>query len=287
MTSQGQHIVASRATVDSSDANYHGVAWIQPSPIGSDISPDADGVYPSPPVILCDLSHMLSRSLGKQMSMTSTYRVTGIKIGVKNVDDIDDNDRGIALAGYIYYHTPTKHKVDAIQASRKIEKASEEDQIDGDSLYINQYDRYSGFRFNWNEDDQVKYPTNAGDVDGWNVLTATEEWNLDDMLILYDNTIAPEQAPVRALWIRKTGGPSLMRWGLSWNNAMNEAGGTLIENPGVDDFEYVAEAGRHIDVMGGLLAVEVQVSNSLPTTELSPDHYDIQVEMTVEGWTSW
>jgi len=293
MASQGQHVLATRLTADSDDDDYHGAAWIYPSPIGSDISPDADGVYPNPLRFLVDISHMLSRTLGKQMSMTETYRVTGIKVGVKNVDNIDDNDRGIVLGGYLEWYTPTRHKIDAIQASRRIERASEASQIDSDALYIRTQDRYTGFRYNWNADGQVAHPTHAGAVLGWNSNTGDDEWSMTKMFALYGQSLgpAPGCARGRQLWTSKVGHVSLMRWALAFNNAMHEdstVGSTsLIENPGVNDFEFQAESGRHIDVMGGLIMGEVQFSNTLPNGDVSPDDYDLQVEITVEGWSSW
>jgi len=300
MASQGQHVVATTVTTSAQSTYYHGAAWTDPSPIGSDISPDADGVYPAPGFyFLIDLSHMLSRSLGKQMSMTSTYRVTGIKIGVKNVNDLDDNDRGIVLGGYLWYHEPTKHKIDAIQACRKIERASEANQIDPDSLFIRTEDRYSGFRYNWSNDQQVSFPTNALDVGGYNSLTGRDEWSIYNMLDLYGTSLGPEEGceKGRQLWLSKTGHVSLMRWALSFNNAMHvdpapsvaDPLGTpyLIENPAVGDFEYVAAAGRHIDVMGGLILGQVIFSNTIPNGDLIPDDYQLVVEVSVEGWSSW
>ncbi|HIA04102.1 MAG TPA: hypothetical protein EYN66_19760 [Myxococcales bacterium] len=274
-------------------SSYHGVAWIQPSPIGSDISPDADGVFPSAYVMLVDISHMLARALGKQMSMTNTYRVTGLKVGLTNVNDTDDNDRGLALTGKVFWHTPTMHKVDALQAARMLERHSEEDQIDGDSPFFNPNSSdYRGFRFNWNDDDQVKAATDAGDVNGWLTATGHVQWNLAEILELYGESLGDvADTHSRALFNYRTGGPSLMRFALSYNNAMHQDGALttvqLIENPQVNDFVFQAEAGRHIEVLGGLLALQFETSNTLPNGDVSPDDYDIQVELTVEGWSSW
>lgn len=297
MTSVTQHVMTTIVASHEGSASHNGVAWIEPSPVGADLSPDADGEYNPYLRFVVDISHMLSRVLGKQMSMTETYRVTGIKIGIKNHDDVDDNDRGMVIGGYLYWHTPTKHKIDAIQACRKIERASEEDQIDGDSLFLRTGNRYTGFRFNWNDDEQVKFPTNAGDVSGWNSYTGSDEWNMWRMLQLYSATIDPEEPKDRQLFISKVGHYDLMRWACGFNNAMHvdppptvsdPLGQTyLIENPGVHDFVFQAEANRHIDVMGGLILGEVQWSNTIPNGDVSPDDYYVNVEITVEGWSSW
>jgi len=290
MASQGQHKVATRLADNQSSVNYHGAAWTSPSPIGADISPDADGVYPGGMNFLVDISYLLSVMLGKQMSMTETYRVTGIKLGVKNVDDVDDNDRGIVLAGHLQWFSPSKHRIDAVQACRRIERASEEATIDQDSLWVSTTNRYHGFRYNWDGDNQVRYDTGAGAVGGWLASTGESNWNIEDMLNLYGSHIDPP-AKGRQLFSSKVGGHSQMRFALAFNNAMHEdstVGSTsLIENPGVHDFEWQAEAGRHIDVMGGLIQGQVEVSNTIPNGDVSPDDYDLVVEITVEGWSSW
>lgn len=290
--SKTQHIVATRVTTDAADADYHGAAWGAASPVGSDISPDADGEFPNPPQVIIDISHMMSRALGKQMPMTGTYRVTGIKVGLKNVDDaVDDNDRGAVFAGYIYWHTPTKHKVDAFQASRMLEKNSEHDEIDGDSIFLSSDRDYSGFRFNWSADGDISYPTVGAGVGNFVATTGKQEWSLADILDLYEDALAQPGDKSNSLWTARTGGPSIMRWAAQWNNAQHEdstLGSTsLIEQPLVGDFVYQAAADRHIDVLGGLMVIEFQSSNTLPNGDASPDDYDIQVELQIEGWSTW
>jgi len=295
MASQGQHVVATNVAASASDDAYYGAAWTEPSPIGADISPDADGVYPGGGYqFSIDISHMLSRMLGKQMSMTETYRVTGIKIGVKNVDDIDDNDRGIVLGGFLQWFTPSKHRIDAVQACRRIEYASEAGAIDTDSIFVSTVNRYKGFRFNWRYDNEVEFPTGAGAVSGWTAATGESEWNLRDMLALYGQSIDPASNKARQLFWTKCGGHSNMRFALAFNNAMHWQDDDplfpdngILENPAVNDFVWQAEAGRHIDVMSGLINCSVQQSNTIPNGDISPDDYDVQVEITIEGWSSW
>lgn len=290
--SQGQHTMCTRVTDNQSSVNYHGAAWTSPSPIGSDISADADGVYPGNMNILVDISYMLSRMLGKQMSMTETYRVTGITIGLKNIDPgLDDNDRGLFLYGYCQWYSPSKHRIDAVQACRRIEQASEEAQIDSDSLWMSTSNTYQGFRFNWDADNQVRSDTGAGAVAGWNPATGENNWNLSDMVALYGAHIDPVTPKGRQLFESKLGGGSNMRFGVAMVNAMHLDGAfttvQLQENPTVNDFHWKAESGRHIDVMGGLINIEVQGSNTTPNGDVSPDDYDVVVGIQVEGWSSW
>jgi len=286
--SKVQHKVTSRVTASSASDAYHGVGWIDPSPIGSDLSPDADGVFPQYYVVLIDLSHMLSLTLGKQMPMDAVYRVTGLKIGLQNVNDADDNDRGAVFNGYVYWHGATKHKIDAIQVMRLLENNSEEDQIDGDSIFLSGAKQYRGIRYGWDDDDQVWYQTDAFDVNGWSAATGKTDWNLSSLFDIYSDTVDGTQ-PLRALWQTRVGKANKMRFAVGYNNAMHEDStfGTtsLIENPQVHDFDWQAQDDRHIDVLGGMLAVEFRGGNTLPNGDASPDDYDIVMEITIEGWS--
>jgi len=292
--SKVQHKVTSRCTASSASDAYHGVGWIQPSPIGSDLSPDADGVFPSYYVALIDLSHMLSLTLGKQMPMDAVYRVTGLKIGLQNVDDADDNDRGAVFNGYVYWHGATKHKVDAIQVMRLLENNSEEDQIDSDSLFLSGAKQYRGIRYGWDDDNQVFYQTDAMDVSGWGSATGKTDWNLSSLFDIYSDSV-DGTPPGRALWDTRVGKANKMRFAVGYNNAMHndpwpsvgEPLGLpfLIENPDVHDFDWQAQDDRHIDVLGGMIAVEFRGGNTLPNGDASPDDYDIVMEITIEGWS--
>lgn len=287
--SVNQHIVATTVVTDQSHASYHGAGWYRNGPIGKSISPDADGVYPQPPGFTIDLSHMLSRVLGRQLPMMATYRVTGIRIGCINDDDTDDNDRGAFFSGYIYYRNPTSHIIDALQAARSTEKWSEGDEIDGDALFMDTSDNYEGFRFGWDGDQQVNFQTNASQVSDWIAATGDDDWNMSDVMGLFAGGL--DQPPNNANWNTRIGGTDKLRWACSINNAQHVGStlppDTLNEHPGIQDYVFQCAAGRHIEVVGGLLACEVRNSNTIPNGDVIPDDYEFQVEVTVEGWSSW
>ena len=91
---------------------------------------DADGVHQGTSTarqIVVDLSHALGYRLGKQLPMTANYRVNYIRIGLRNVDDLNDNDGTSYFAGTVEWYNPSKHRIDGIQAWRMLEKKLEED----------------------------------------------------------------------------------------------------------------------------------------------------------------
>lgn len=292
MTSVRQHTVATTVTSSLASTSYHGAAWTHDTPIGSDISPDVDGVYPNTPAITVDLSMMLSRILGKQMPMDAVYRVTGIRIGLVNVDDADDNDRGMLLGGYIYYHSPTKHKIDAMQAAEAIERASEEGHIDPDAFFMQTARRYQGFRFGWNDDLNVLYQTDAQAVSDWAAWTGDNTWSMYPILNLYAQGLQDYHTDrANTLWEYRTASsePSMMRFLAGFRNANMDSDGinATVDSIWHGDYIWQAAANRHIEVMGGLLLIEARQSNTHPSGDISPDDYNVQVEVTVEGWKRW
>jgi len=300
--SKSLHIMSTRVAENPYGTDYHGAAWRggEGSPVGSDLSPDEDGYFPNPkPCFIVDISHMLSRALGKQMPMTATYRLTGLKIGIQNVDSVgDDNDRSAFFSGYVFYHGATKHKIDALQAARQVERASEEAELDTDSVFFRMARAYNGFRFNWNQDDQVLYPKDAGMVGDWVAITGKQQWNLSEIHNLYTQGLDHATDKLKTIWTYRTGGANIMRWACSLNNAAHTekniwGGGGLVpdvfltEEAGINDFHFQTGSDRHIDVLGGLLCVEVGNSNTIPNGDVSKDDYDFTVQIEVEGWDQW
>ena len=302
MPSKTLHVVSTTVTNDVDDDQYRGAAWgVLPDPTGRDLSPDADGVYIDENAIVCDLSHMLSRTLGKQMPMTATYRIKGIKIGLKNVDDLDDNDRGMLAYGYIYTHGETKHKIDALQAARFVERHNEIDQVDGDSeIFVtggSNSPHYRGMRFGWNGANQVAHQTQCG-ITSYTDLVNSATWNMVDIMDVYSNGLEQSEDRDNTLWTQRAGGPNLMRFSCDIQNAMHSESGFLddrglipavavLESPRVNDFHWQAPGDTHIDALCGLVLIDVLGSNSLPNGDGSPDDYDWHVTFEIEGWSTW
>lgn len=243
---------------------------------------------------------MGSLALGRQLDQTSTYRVTGIKIGVQNVDEgVDDNDRGAFFTGYVNYFSPSKHRINALQAARAVEKHSEGADLDsGASLFPAANQHYRGFRFGWSLDDDVLFQTNAQQVPDWTAATGKDNWNMGEIFEIYSDSQMQSDAREGALWNDRTGATDKLRWACSVNNAdhveLSVFDGNilgqenyLVESPGIQDFEYQTPAGTHLEVLGGLLLIDVRNCNTIPNGDVSPDDYYFTVQIEVEGWSSW
>ena len=84
------------------------------------VNEDNDGEIPGSTGYdwVVDISHLLSEQLGKQMPMMATYRVKGMHLSLRNVNDVADNDASLAIGGIVNWYSPTKHRIDALQHAR-------------------------------------------------------------------------------------------------------------------------------------------------------------------------
>lgn len=162
-----------------------GFKWIEDAPSGGDFDADNDGVMDPVHVGLIDLSDISSQILGQQVSQTAKYKIRSIRMMLRNVDDIDDNDEGNWFSGTLRWHQPTAHKLNALALARDAEKWAEGKQFDGDSFFLRTDDDYRGMRFGWswdgNEGDQVRFQT----AEDFTNITGSE-WNLEETLSIYN-----------------------------------------------------------------------------------------------------
>lgn len=232
----------------------------------------ADGTYE----LIVDLSHALSQRLGRQMSMMSVYRVNYIRIELLNNLDLNDNDDGLTVGGKLEFWAPSKHRVDAMQMARAVEKHVETGSIDGDSFLLTTQKDYTGMRFNWDADDQVVYAT----TEAFSELTGNE-WDLLELFNTYDNHMGVGEQTNRMWTSGRTGYPEQMQWACSFNNLGTSSGGTI--PTGSQAFEWNG-GQNHISVLGGLLHLQVQsTSTDSPFTTVDDD-YKIAITIGVEGW---
>lgn len=252
---------------------------------------DADGEMP-PGVtkrkIVCDLSEMLSYRLGKQIPQTATFRVNYLRVGLRNVDDANDNDGPNYFAGTWEWYHPTKHRIDAVQAYRQWAKVSQEANSSDASEFSAIYDGadsddYKGIRFGWENETDVSHSTISG--------SATNPFALVDMLAEYNDGLVNDGLPTknRALWDRKVGRSSNLGWhavcvngefidGFSEDDPINTAF--------IEDSQWTAPAGYCLEVMGGLLVLNVRYS-STDTVQNIDDDFNLQVDIGISGWSQW
>lgn len=162
-------------------------------PAANDIDGDNDGVMSPSHGFLLDLSEIASRKLGMQAPMMATYKVRSIRIGIRHVDDLVDNNESTAFAGYIYHYPMTDHLKDSLRLARQVEKADEEGRVDRDSVFLSVEHDYTGFRYGWDSEDDVLYQTVPSEDVG------IDSWSLGVIGAAY-NGMATQPVQDNALW---------------------------------------------------------------------------------------
>ena len=60
-----------------------------------------------------DLTHIMSRLTGRQLSQLATYRVSQLSVQLRNVDDTADNDNTMHIGGDFEWYAPHAKRIDA------------------------------------------------------------------------------------------------------------------------------------------------------------------------------
>lgn len=276
-----------------------GMVWFDPDSDYVDSSGalqgDLDGVFaPQNQNIIVDLSDLCSQIVGRQCPMTANYRVTGMKVSLRNVDDTLDNDDGAVFQGVVGWRRPTSHLIDAVQAHRATLREATADGIDHQLGLMHNADSYSGFRFGLlnsaSATNQIRFATQIDEIDGYQALSlsGSQYANLVDMLDIWNKTIDGDSEKGNSLWdSRVLTRYSTMPFSAAISNQETEtisASGVQM-TPHVNDFEWQASAGRCIEALGGLLLF--QFTHSHTSDEIVKDEYHVQIGIEVEGWTEW
>lgn len=162
-------------------------------PAANDIDSDNDGEMTPSHGFMLDLSEIASRKLGIQAPMMAAYKVRSVRIGIRHVDDITDNNESTAFAGYLYHYPLTDHLKKGLQLARQVEKHDEDARVDNDSLLLSMERDYVGFRYGWDAANDVEYQTvPSGDV-------GINNWSLGTVGFAYTEM---EAQPIQrnALW---------------------------------------------------------------------------------------
>lgn len=259
------------------------------APASDDIDADNDGVMSTQYEAIVDLSHGLSRLLGRQMPMMATYEVSEVVVALENVDDIDDNDEGSAFYGYLDYYEPTQHRIDALQLGRAVEKHYEGSEVDADSFLLSTQKDYSGFRFSYGDANaqdsngtgaEVAFPTAASFAGVGNV------WAMEPIFQLY-NTMQVGNAGDQhdnMLWDnRRCGRPDRVRWSCGVQQQGSAASDEYFPEF-MDSGNIIPSGGA--SVLGGLMKLKV-VGSSVNPPGAVDDDYKVWIGVTVKGWRSF
>lgn len=248
-----------------------------------------------------DLTHILSRTLGKQLSQTATYRVNYLSIGLRNVDDTIDNSQAIMVGGNVRYFTPTRQRVDAVQETRTWmrEKGKTEDGATDPFARFSGDKNYRGLRFGWNQDSSVQIEEATTDDSG--SMMGGINLNLVEMFDRYNDATGgtpsgegyDTSGKGQALWEKRASTTAnLIHFETSYTNRIESEGfASLI--PPEDDFfmhdpkttpwVWTAPSGHHLDVLGGILKVQLTHGN-VDAPGIQEDDYEMIVTIGVTGW---
>ena len=267
---------------------------------------------------LIDLSEVLSRQLGRQMSQTAIYRVSSLRVSLRNNASGDNNDNAGFQQGSFQWYSPTKHRIDAIQALRKVDRQI--NSFNNSTAGVN-YGLpfqsattgkvYKGLRFGFDESpDAGDFVTSASNNELTSIFNGGHYY-LTEVFDHYNlamggtpaaegyDTADDEQGS--ALWATRTAhdvhGRDSVFWSATlWNQTPRMQG--VVYNPSSDDDEHKAftpmvkdwewdiGGDRHVEVIGGLLNFNVEFSNT-DTAGIIEDEYSIRVSVGVDGWSDF
>jgi len=259
-------------------------------PPSGDIDLDNDGIIGPRYRAIIDLSHGLGQALGKQLPMTAIYRIKGVRVGIRPVDDSTDNTQGgVMFGGNIKYIAPNKHNIDAIQAARKVERLQESIVVDSDSdIFGSGNVGYNGFRFGWRTESDVYYATREdfagigmpveGGLSSWCLYSDDGALGILDNYATWKGLVPQVGTDGRNLWNDRCGLPSKMQWSCTW---VSDSGAQA-------QADYIKQCGseNHLPVLGGLLALDVIYSSTDGTGSIDDD-YNVFIEFDVEGWEAF
>lgn len=258
--------------------------WINGADEGS-IDIDNDGAMPFTRGLI-DLSQALSQRLGRQMSMMATYNVNYIGIRLVNADDTDDNDGAANFGGKIQFWSPTKHRINALQMAREVEKAYESTQIDADSFFLSTDVDYRGLRFNWDADDQVRYATQESSTSH-----IGDQYSMSEIFRIYS---LMQGSPIQSNALWSTDGRAGFTEQIGWTASYSNYDLIFDPIPVVNYDPYTPRSDRfelnlgsnHISVLGGLLMIDV-VDCSTDSPQAIDDDYYVEVTVGVSGWSDF
>lgn len=248
----------------------------------NNIDIDADGVMINSTTtkIVIDLSECLGYRLGKQIPMTANFRVNYLRFGLRNEDDTNDNDGQNYFAGDWEWYSPTKHRIDAVQAWRGLERRMEEDDTDIGLMQGTDMDAYKGFRFGWDMASDINFSTPGAPSDH-----LPDGYALAPMVAYYNDALDNDGAPTKsgAIWDRKVGRSSHLGTHAVCSNG---EGGTTTFIADIEDGVWIAPAGHCIEVLGGLLVLNI-THTSADTPQSFDDDFRVYLDIGVSGWSSW
>ena len=266
------------------------------------VQEDADG-NPTATRYVIDISRLMSENLGRQMPQMATYRIKSASLSLRNVDDANDNNYGLAVGGRFRWYSPTAHRINALQYAREYKRSiisdkPGNDQDDPFAPWTNDR-KYKGLRFNWQEDSDGV----AGAIpDDTSTLSGTE-FSMFEVFQHYNEVIGglPAESGYDAsggigdaLWDTRVGLDKTdnLFWNCYYRNSAYQDGtgfeNAFIFQPEVGPWHYTTPADTHLSVLGGLVLITVEHTNTdNPRAGDVNDNYNVECSIGIEGWSEF
>jgi hypothetical protein len=248
-----------------------------------------------------DIAHILSRTLGRQMSQTATYRVNYLSVQLRNIDDAVDNSQAIMVGGNLRHFTPTSHRINAIQEVRQWmrERASSTASTSDPFADMTTDKNYKGLRYTWNSESDGQIESATSDLTG--SVIAGNKLNMIGMFNRYNSATGglpsdegyDTSGEGQALWEgRASVVANSIQFATSlWNRIESDgfAGNIppeddfFLHQPQSDVWEWTAPAGHSIDVLGGIIRCDLTHGN-VDSPGVLEDEYELLITVGVSGW---
>jgi hypothetical protein len=237
---------------------------------------------------LVDLTHIMSKLTGKQLSQCANYRIAHISIGLRNVNDTADNDAIIHVGGDIIWYEPNAHTINMLQTLREFvrDRGAETDPLW--ATWVDADKTYRGMRFGWDSNTLV----DGGSSDGSSNAFTNNNLNLGQALERY--AMAKGGTPQmegyntsgagQALWENRAPRyTSKMPFDASYANP--DSGND--ERAEARPFSWSAQyPSQEITALGGLLAINLTHGNT-DAAGITEDEYEMIVSMGITGWSEF
>lgn len=264
------------------------------------VQEDADG-NPSSTRYVIDISRLMSENLGRQMPQMATYRIKTVSLSLRNKDDTNDNNYGLAVGGRFRWYSPTSHRINALQYAREYKREHLSLPSDADDPFAPWANdrKYKGLRFNWQEDSDGVAGATPDDTS----LLAGTEFSMYEIFDHYNQVIGglPAESGYDsadgigdALWDTRIGLDKTdnLFWNAYYRNSAYQDGtgfeNAFIFQPEVGPWEYTTPADTHLSAMGGLVVVTVEHTNTEnPRAGDVNDNYYVQCSIGIEGWSEF
>lgn len=238
-----------------------------------------------------DLTHILSKLTGRQLSQMANYRVGQISIQLRNVNDAADNDNTMHIGGDIEWYAPHSKRIDALQSLRTFMRDEIAHTNKGDEIWQTADKNYTGLRLGWDGDTQVESPSS----DGTSSAFTSSKLNLRETFDRYNYALGggvpgsegyDDSGYGQALWSKRT--PiytSKMPFNCAYTNPLIQSGYSTPASFQV--FEWQSQYSQQaISVMGGLLAINLKHGNT-DAVDFIEDEYEMIVSIGIEGWSEF